>query len=37
MDEVARQVDADLEYHGRLYRFNRFVRVKAVKMETEEI
>lgn len=37
MDQVVHRSEADLVYHGRLYRFNRFVRVKAVKMETEEI
>lgn len=37
MDQVANQGEADLSYRGRFYRFNRFVRVKAVKMEIEEL
>lgn len=37
MDQVAKQSQADLSYRGRFYRFNRFVRVKAVRLETEEL
>lgn len=37
MDQVAHRSEADLVYRNRMYRFNRFVRVKAVRMETEEL
>lgn len=37
MDQVGTDDPADLVYRGRRYRFNRFRRIKAVKLEFEEV
>lgn len=37
MDQVGTDESADLVYRGRRYRFNRFRRIKAVKLEFEEV
>lgn len=37
MRQVQSRSEADLEYRGRFYRFETFRRIKAVKMEFEDL
>jgi len=37
MDQIKSAENADITYRGRHYKFNRFLRVKALRLEFEEL